>query len=48
MHISKVRLPFYPPRDVKCGLQNRVSIRGDFLFSFLRKRYTYKREENEL
>ena len=25
MHISKVKLPFYPPCDVKYGLQNRVS-----------------------
>ena len=25
MHISKVKLPFYPPCEVKCGLQNRVS-----------------------
>ena len=25
MHIFKVKLPFYPPCEVKCGLQNRVS-----------------------
>ena len=25
MHISKVKLPFYPPCEVKCGLQNTVS-----------------------
>ena len=25
MHISKVKLPFYPPCEVKCGLQNRLS-----------------------
>ena len=25
MHISKVKLPFYPPCEVKCALQNRVS-----------------------
>ena len=25
MHIYKVKLPFYPPYEVKCGLQNRVS-----------------------
>ena len=25
MNISKVKLPFYPPCEVKCGLQNRVS-----------------------
>ena len=25
MHISKVELPFYPPCEVKCGLQNGVS-----------------------
>ena len=25
MHISKVKLPFYPPCEVKCGLQNGVS-----------------------
>ena len=24
MHISKVKLPFYPPCEVKCGLQNGV------------------------
>ena len=25
MHISKAKLPFYPPYEIKCGLQNRVS-----------------------
>ena len=25
MHISKAKLPFYPPGEVKCGLQNEVS-----------------------
>ena len=25
MHIFKVKLPFYPSCEVKCGLQNRVS-----------------------
>ena len=25
IHISNVKLPFYPPCEVKCGLQNRVS-----------------------
>ena len=25
MHIFNVKLPFYPPCEVKCGLQNRVS-----------------------
>ena len=25
MHIFKVKLPFYPPCEVKCRLQNRVS-----------------------
>ena len=25
MHISNVKLPFDPPCEVKCGLQNRVS-----------------------
>ena len=29
MHISKVKLPFDPPCEVKCGLQNRVSTRVD-------------------
>ena len=24
-HISKAKLPFYPPCEVKCGLQNGVS-----------------------
>ena len=28
MHIFKVKLPFYPPYEVKCGLQNRVSTPG--------------------
>ena len=27
MHISNVKLPFYPPCEVKCGLQSRVSTR---------------------
>ena len=26
MHISNVKLPFYPLCEVKCGLQNRVLI----------------------
>ena len=26
IHISNVKLPFYPPCEVKCKLQNRVSI----------------------
>ena len=25
IHISNVKLPFYPSCEVKCGLQNRVS-----------------------
>ena len=25
IHIFNVKLPFYPPCEVKCGLQNRVS-----------------------
>ena len=25
MHISKVKLPFYPPCEVKCVLQNKLS-----------------------
>ena len=25
IHISNVKLPFYPPCEIKCGLQNRVS-----------------------
>ena len=25
MHIFKVKLPFYPPSEVKCRLQNEVS-----------------------
>ena len=28
MHISKVKLLFYPSCEVKCGLQNRVSTMG--------------------
>ena len=30
MHIFKVELPFYPPCEVKCGLQNEVSTRCAF------------------
>ena len=26
MHISKAKLPFYPPSEVKCELQNEMSI----------------------
>ena len=29
MHIFKVKLPFYPPCEVKCGLQNGVSTAWD-------------------
>ena len=32
IHISNVKLPFYPPCEVKCGLQNRVSTKTDFGF----------------
>ena len=28
IHISNVKLPFYPPCEVKCRLQNRVSTGG--------------------
>ena len=28
IHISKVKLPFYPPCEVKYGLQNGVSTDG--------------------
>ena len=28
IHISNVKLPFYPPCEVKCRLQNRVSTEG--------------------
>ena len=28
IHISKAKLPFYPPGEVKCRLQNEVSIVG--------------------
>ena len=45
IHISNVKLPFYPPCEVKCGLQNRMSTacRSSFLkkavrFSFLHGR----------
>ena len=30
MHISKVKLPFYPPCEVKCKLQNKVSTKRQF------------------
>ena len=30
MHISKAKLPFYPPREVKCMLQNGVSTPNTF------------------
>ena len=29
IHISNVKLPFYPPCEVKCMLQNRVSTKSD-------------------
>ena len=29
MHISNVKLPFYPPSEVKYGLQNKVSTRSE-------------------
>ena len=32
MHIPKARLPFYPPCEVKCRLQNGVSTLGRFFF----------------
>ena len=35
MHISNVKLPFYPSCEVKYGLQNRVSTSG---WSFLLER----------
>ena len=28
MHIPKAKLPFYPPCEVKCRLQNEVSTKG--------------------
>ena len=31
MLISKVKLPFYPQCEVKCGLQNRVSTTYGFV-----------------
>ena len=30
IHIFKVKLPFYPPCEIKCGLQNGVSTVLDF------------------
>ena len=39
IHISNVKLPFYPPCEVKCGLQNRVST-AVFLFSLVSIRKT--------
>ena len=30
IHISKMKLPFYPSCEVKCGLQNRVSTKSCF------------------
>ena len=38
MHIPKAKLPFYPPCEVKCRLQNGVSTEGltiDFLSHFI-------------
>jgi len=32
MHIFKVKLPFYPPSEVKCELQNEVSTNFRLLF----------------
>ena len=34
MHISKVKLPFYPPCEVKCGLRNRVSTTTKSIIKF--------------
>ena len=34
MHIFNVKLPFYHPCEVKCGLQNRVSTRENDIFGF--------------
>ena len=31
MLISKMKLPFFPPCEVKCGLQNRVSTTCGFV-----------------
>ena len=40
MHIFKVKLPFYPPCEVKCGLQNRVSTIGTLLDEFMGMEYS--------
>ena len=34
MHIFKVKLPFYPPGEVKYGLQNEVSTSRAFKMAF--------------
>ena len=39
IHISNVKLPFYPPCEVKCGLQNRVSTNPKLRFSHRRRHH---------
>ena len=35
MHISKVKLPFYPLCEIKCGLQNGMSTNINFTLQLL-------------
>ena len=38
MHIFKVKLPFYPLYEIKCGLRNRVSTVGRLINEYLMAR----------
>ena len=42
MHIPKVKLPFYPPCEVKCRLQNGVSTRDNSCVPVIEKAWNSK------
>ena len=44
MHIFKVKLPFYPSGEVKCGLQNEVSTECPSLVELEKKMSMYERD----
>ena len=39
MHIFKAKLPFYPPSEVKCELQNEVSTEHNISLGPFRKKH---------
>ena len=41
IHISNVKLPFYPPCEVKCELQNRMSTEGYLYFYFIKMIFAF-------